>query len=428
MSTMTSPRPSFPIHYGESSAVSSQPLVAWPIQIAFYLFVFSVPFEGYDPWGIRGVMTISKMAAYVFFLVSLFQASVCLKWLPKVLLCFVTFLLVFSFREAFNDINPLGTIHLILMLFQLIAMFWLSANLMERPDVAKRTIITLGLSCGLVGCLMLSGLIASERMGRTSAFTMDENYIGLIYVIGSLILIGLAHGRLVSSKAWSLVAWPITLVLFLQIVATGSRTAMVAMPFGAAMIVFKKGRVVSKLWALLVVSIAVFAFVYVVVGNATAVERWERTVKEKTLSGRESLYPEAFKMFLERPILGWGRTASTWELGRRLGEKGPAGPHNELLSHLVAGGLTQTLPLVIGVLLCLRGAWVARGGSLGSIPLAILMTVLLVGMSIDVYHRKVAWLALALGFACGRSAAREKLEAVSQAIAYPYYPQAGSSR
>ncbi len=406
MSALTSPRRpnlSMPIG-GYWSSPALQP-VAWPIQLAFYIFVFSIPFEGYDPWGIRGVFTITKMAAYVFVLLSVFQISTCLRWLPKVLFCFWTFLVVYTFRELFNDSEPFSGLYLVFMLFQLIFLFWISANLLERPEVAKRTLFVLSSACALLALLTVLGVTAEadEGVGRVTALGMDENYIGLICLLGALTFLGLAHGRHIGSNSWNLVLWAPVILLFWQIVATGSRTAMFATPLAAAMIILKKGRISARLGALFVVGLAAMAFVLVILQSEIATERWEAAVEEKSLSGREQIYPTAAAMFLESPFVGWGRTASTYELGRRLGHYGSTGPHNELLSHLLSGGLVQTLPLVIGVWLCLRGAWRARGGPLGAIPLALLVAVLIVSMAIDVHHRKVTWLVLAMGYASGRS-------------------------
>ena len=75
--------------------------------------------------------------------------------------------------------------------------------------------------------------------------------------------------------------------------------------------------------------------------------------------------------------------------------------HNLLLELLSTSGVIGTIPFLIGLGLCLRGAWRARRGPVGLIPLAMLAAVLTGTLSGTWIISKILWLALAVALAAG---------------------------
>jgi O-antigen ligase len=116
------------------------------------------------------------------------------------------------------------------------------------------------------------------------------------------------------------------------------------------------------------------------------------------MSGRENIMPEAWNMFIQEPIMGWGPGNHIIELGSRFGRK-PLDTHNGYLWVLTETGLAGAIPYFVALWLCLRSAWRARYGPEGSLPLALLVCAFLVNMSITWHFRKVLWLILAYGVA-----------------------------
>src|SRR5439155_26549292 len=69
---------------------------------------------------------------------------------------------------------------------------------------------------------------------------------------------------------------------------------------------------------------------------------------------------------------------------------------------LSSTGLAGTIPLLAGLGLCCAGAWRARRGSHGILPLALLLVVLAANMSGNWIASKLLWLVLAYGLASMR--------------------------
>jgi O-antigen ligase len=127
-------------------------------------------------------------------------------------------------------------------------------------------------------------------------------------------------------------------------------------------------------------------------------KRWEETIGEGRLAGRERIYPAATQMFLERPLFGWGTVQNLYVLGPRVGLV-KRDTHNLALFVLTETGLAGGIPYFIGVGLAAAAAWRARRGPLGIAPVALMACLLVVNMSITWHVRKIHWLVLGLALA-----------------------------
>jgi O-antigen ligase len=136
--------------------------------------------------------------------------------------------------------------------------------------------------------------------------------------------------------------------------------------------------------------------------------RFEETIEEGDVARRERIYPTAFEMFQEKPLLGWGPITSTYELGMRLGhpEEETKNPHNLILFGLVSTGIVGSLPLFIGIGFAALSAWKTRHGPHGILPLAMLVAVLVANMSGLWLFNKLHWLVMAYALSSVYHAAR----------------------
>jgi len=137
--------------------------------------------------------------------------------------------------------------------------------------------------------------------------------------------------------------------------------------------------------------------------------RFEETFEEGDVARREQIYPTAWRMFQEKPLLGWGPITSTYELGMRLGhpEEETKNPHNLILFGLVSTGLLGSAPLFIGIGFAMLTAWKTRNGPHGILPLAMIVAVLVANMSGLWLFNKLHWLVMAYSLASVYHFARE---------------------
>ncbi len=126
--------------------------------------------------------------------------------------------------------------------------------------------------------------------------------------------------------------------------------------------------------------------------------RWEQTFSEGHMSGRERIMPELWDMFIQAPISGWGPGNHTIELANRFGRK-RLDPHSGYFYVLTETGLMGAIPYFFALWLCLRSAWRARQGPEGSLPLALLVCVCMVNMSVTWHFRKILWMVFAYSVA-----------------------------
>ena len=129
---------------------------------------------------------------------------------------------------------------------------------------------------------------------------------------------------------------------------------------------------------------------------------------ENNMAGREKIFPAAWNLFKEKPLIGWGPIDNMYELGKRVqifkdatlfkrsdSNKGVMDTHNMFLDALTSTGLFGTAPLYIYIILCILAALRARRGSQGALPLAMVVTVILIDMSGNWIASKLDWLMMA---------------------------------
>jgi O-antigen ligase len=370
------------------------------VRLGFYAFIFTFPLETLDVGLEQGVFSISSVMGYLFILVALLQPKVTFGELPRPLWYFAAYLLVFVSLGVWQKLgDSSGLTGRLSSIIQMVALFWISYNLFRHEEVIKGALLALSAGCVVLSVLQVGGSAANAVAGgRVSALSQDANSLGSMLGIGLLALLGLAYGRASQEGNIGWPAWVGFASLAAGIVLSGSRGAFVALVVGILCLAARPGHraLQVKIWIA-----TVFALLVLVVAayqNDAVRVRWERTFSEGHMSGRENIMPEAWNMFIQAPIMGWGPGNHIIELGSRFGRK-PLDTHNGYLWVLTETGLAGAIPYFFALWLCLRSAWRARHGPDGSLPLALLVCVFLVNMTITWHFRKVLWLILAYGVA-----------------------------
>lgn len=370
------------------------------VRLGFYAFIFTFPLETLDVGLEQGVFSISSVMGYLFILVALLQPKVTFGELPRPLWYFAAYLLVFVSLGVWQKLgDSSGLTGRLSSIIQMVALFWISYNLFRHEGVVKGALLALSAGCVVLSVLQVSGGAANAVAGgRVSALSQDANGLGSMLSLGLIALLGFAYGRASQEGDIGWLSWVGFAILAAGIVLSGSRGAFVALVAGIMCLAARPGHraLQVKIWIA-----TVFALLVLVVAayqNDAVRVRWERTFSEGHMSGRENIMPEAWNMFIQAPIVGWGPGNHIIELGSRFGRK-PLDTHNGYLWVLTETGLMGAIPYFFALWLCLRSAWRARHGPEGSLPLALLVCVFLVNMTITWHFRKVLWLILAYSIA-----------------------------
>jgi O-antigen ligase len=292
-----------------------------------------------------------------------------------------------------------------IMLVQLLALFWLCFGLVRYERIAMLGLRVFAGGCTALALVQLSGatrVAAGSREVRYSVAGTGPNSAAAVMALGALTVVGLLYRGVLPTRSRRLLGWGAFIILGIAIAQTGSRGALVALTAGLLTLLLARGSVLKKLHIILVVVFGLLALLWIVSRSESYTSRWEETLQTGSMAGRERIYPEAWQMFLERPLTGWGPANNIFELGVRTNHRPTRDTHNLLLWILTEVGLLGTVPYCAGLWLCLRGAWKARRGSLGILPLCLAIALLIVNMGITWQFVKIHWFVLAFGAASAR--------------------------
>jgi O-antigen ligase len=379
-----------------------KPVVRW----AFYLFIASIPFETI---GTGMPIELTAITGSLLVLATFLEMRVFYHWPSGPLWCFLIYLYICGVLAALEKASyRLEVAWSLVVLIQLILVFWISYNLMRNHSIARTAVLVFVGACVTLAILQVLGITArvsdaGAKVERVSAMGLNPNDLARILVLGLLAMIGLVHGQRKSTLQRYL-AWPLFALMGITIVQTGSRGALVALGAGLIIFVLNEGSMWTKVRNVVTVLLLVGFFAFVSLESDTARERFERAEEEGGLARREEIYPNALEMFLEKPVVGWGVVGYTYELGSRLGhiDEQTKNAHNLILHALASTGLLGAIPLFFGIGLTVRAAWRARRGSQGVLPLAMIVTVLMANMSGLWLYKKLNWVILAYALAsCG---------------------------
>jgi O-antigen ligase len=407
----------------EAGALAEYRRIPRAVRWSFIAFAAAMPFEATEFAFNTSAISVARVTGLLFIASYLFYynplsgkrslppGSAALSWFLVYLLVFIVnglFLDAFYYRQF---------VSILFTLSQLYCLFWISSSLLRAELLARRAL--LGFAAGAVLCagaalLHLPGFatVLESRVGeRLTVMDANPNYVAYTMAVAAVIFIGTAMPMKLRYSWMKVLVLAPVLPLLAFMVQSGSRTALAAFAIGLAAFMFPNRHSRGRL---LVVFLAVFiaaALVYMLLQHPTVLTRFEDTFSGN-LAGRQIIIPASLDMIFERPLLGWQPVAYWQELGRRVGQIwGARDAHNLLFHLLLEVGLVGTVPFLIGLWLCMAGAWRARNGKLGTLPFALLAMTLSANLSHTYLARKPQWLILGLAVAAAASVARRSVAA-----------------
>jgi O-antigen ligase len=410
------------------------PALRW----AFYVLVATIPLERVY---IGVPVSFARIAGYGLILIALFHPGTSFRRPPAAFWCFATYVLIFAVLMGFQPAGFLEEISdRLFQLLQLLLLFWIAFSLMRDPEVAGGALVAFGLSCAACAFLQIAGLAGDvggsgveEMSDRVAAFDQNPNELSSILSLGLLALLGLGYRRERSPLPFGW-AWPLIAGLGIAIVQTGSRGGLLALGLGLVIFVGGTGTRAARIKRVLVLGLGIVLLVGLSYFSESSRQRWEASLMAGDMAKREIIYPTAWQMFTEEPVVGWGPITALYELGRRtwhinwhVPEKPKRDTHNLALHVLTATGLLGAIPFVAGISLCVWSAFRARRGVEGVLPLAMALSLLLSNMSGDRLYMKTHWLVLAYALASGYDVAVRRLSSRPPCATAPAAPLAAVS-
>ncbi|HJS42209.1 MAG TPA: O-antigen ligase [Gemmatimonadales bacterium] len=383
------------------AAVRARSAVNVLVRLAFYLFVFSIPFE----MPRRSIpIEIPTLTGCIFLLATFLQPTVVFRRIPGAVLWFITYLWVFGLSTLINrgEHTSLVIVQL-LSHVQLLLILWAGANILRDKKTLRGTLLTFALATMIRAAMQIGGIAATVTPlwtggFRTTVLGQNPNLSAIILSAGFITVLTMRP---------RLVAWSVAAIIGMALIQTGSRGGLLCAAGGVMVLLLQgKHRVRSILFGLVTLGLLGFAAWRSDMFRARLV-----AADRGSLAGRENIYPAVIEMISEKPWLGWGPAENQYEIGKRIGEerKDRRDAHNIVLEVLSATGIVGAIPFLAGIWLCFLGAWRARKGPLHMFPLAFLITVAIGTISGTWILSKILWLALAIALAAG-AAAKEQRE------------------
>jgi O-antigen ligase len=408
------------------AAEASSVLKSKAVCIVYCALLLMIPVETVSTLGSPGSsLTFVKLLGPLLFALAIANREECFGMLPLSFWLFGAYFGACALSELFLNPGPVDGLFREnqATMAQMLVLYLISANVLSDPEFRRTALRLYGWWVSIVAAAMLLGSFDRGRFvdleGRSTILGQDPNVAAGFFTLGALALAGdirLLDGRRFLSGALSRL--PAVAVLFLAIIETGSRGCLLALGAGILGLAACGTRGTRARRAVLGAAVVATLAVLVVrqfQQGTTAAARLTRTWTEGDTAGRDVIYDDAWAMFRERPLLGYGATNNFAALGKRLNFS-VAGvfyrdTHNLLLAVLTEVGMIGALPFVAAFLGLIAISWRYGRRSGDGVPFAFMCAELAMNASITGYHQKLFWIALACAAACGLElkAARRRL-------------------
>jgi O-antigen ligase len=299
------------------------------------------------------------------------------------------------------------------LLLQLLLLFWITVNLMRHVATARTALLMLAISCCVLSVMQRFGIATTvaetgEIAARITVLGQNPNTLAHNLSLGLLALVGLAYASDAQPK-WRWLYLPPCALIGSAMMPTAARGALLAAMAGITMIVLARGGMQVKARNFVVAILLLGGLSLAAYRTDSMRNRLRVAAESDDFAQREQLFPAAWQMFLEKPLLGWGPANNRYELVKYVprAELPYRETHNVVLELLTENGLVGATPYLMAMLLSVLAAWRARRGPHGVLPLAMVLTVLVSRMATAGVYTKMHWFVLAFALAADRPQLRE---------------------
>jgi len=388
----------------------------WLVRGAFYLSIFAIPFTHVYLPGTGDRVGVTRLVQALILCAIVCQPRICLRFIPTALFWFVAYCMVqiVSGLWLTPELRTVWWPRTLNWLQFSLPWVWVIFNVLHFRSMGRCGLWALAWGCSLCAMLHVAGIgvveIDKGLDGRSSIFGENANVIGATYAVAVIAMIGL--GMLKNLKvSRRLLLLPLIAVVAMGLAKTGSRGAVLLMVMGILILFFQGrsfGSRTKRFGTLLLIGAVLVGIVWQI---PTVMKRFEQlegsNLDQK--EGRVRMMPVLWDIFSRSPVYGSGPAGYEFELTRRamphmIKDQRNTNAHNLAWKLLVENGIIGFLLFAAGVKPALVAAWKARLKSCGSLPLALIVPQVIVGVGVmDPSYHLVFWFAIAYGLAGGKT-------------------------
>jgi O-antigen ligase len=309
---------------------------------ALIAFVFGVNFEYWDPFGLQGIFSISKMTAIIYIASWVPNLkTIDLRSLKYFLIPLIIYLLVEFFSSALNTVYAEGILDTFnFKLIQLLLLVVLIvSHIINQPKAINWILNAFITSVLFLSILSMMGLGVALDLtasnGRLTMFGENPNMIGMKAAFVANILF--YYIITAKSNLYRLFYFGLLIPVIVMLMAAASRGAFLSIFLGATLIVlFQKASSIKKIFLLIFLVLAsVLFFDYVMESNQNFKKRMELFIDEGE-TGRNEIWDASFNIIEDNFIVGVGKPAALPKMQEYLGKA--MDPHNVFLYVLITTG------------------------------------------------------------------------------------------
>ena len=373
---------------------------------ALLLFIFTFPYENWNPFGISDFVRITKLAGLISLSVSTlrlrnsFRLGVIFKPL-KILLLLWIWILIQSVLNYWSE--GLVSIFSFTFLWNII-FFWLISNdILENPKLINKIFLTLISSVFFLSILTSFGIgIDSEHEitnTRLLFFGTNPNTIGSYCSTIIVLIIGMVINKSIffNNKTFLLLGFIPSILLVMAI--TGSLGALGMVIIGVAFLfLMRKTSNIKRVFTILFGVVIIFYGFKIVLDSSEIMKRRLAEAQiDKNLGERTGIWTEALNLFQENPIAGIGTSGYEFEMLERRGEY--SGTHNLFLYFLVTGGFVGLSLYLFFLRIIIQSVMtVYKKYNIPLFMTLFLLYIINLSKSGGIINSKFMWLLLAISF------------------------------
>ncbi len=368
--------------------------------LALYGFVFSLPFDAPN----RLPIELTTMTGAMFLAVCLTQPGLCFGIRPKGTWWFFGYQYVYwaAFVVGGAQFLP-DAAKASLFYIQGLLIFIACFNLMRDPKISRNVMIVLAIAALVLALMTILGIgkATDSTTERATVFGQNANRACRVLLAGALALVGLVVGRAKPAFRPTVIVWPAVGLIIVAMIMGASRGGLIA--FAAGLWMFSMtGKSIGIRIRNIAVTLVVLAGAAVAAFESPLMQARMQAAASGNLAKREVIFPTAFKMFKDRPLIGWG-AANQYVLAVRLGLPPKLhetrDTHNLFLEILTATGVLGAIPFGMGLWICCWSAWKARVGIEGILPAAQMASTMVGNLSGNYISLKLQWVLFAYAMA-----------------------------
>lgn len=396
--SVLNPRAATRVVGGQPVPVSAGPSLL--VRLALYGFVFSLPFDAPGRFPIE----LTTMTGAAFLAATFLQPRVCYGTRPAAIWWFAGYLYAYwlAFVLAGAQHRP-DAMKSSLFFVQGLLIMYACFNLMRYEAVTRKVLLVLLAAATVLAVMTVLGIGKSmdSDTQREMVLGQNANRAARVLCAGLLTGVGFVYGRAHKGLRHNWIVYPLVGVIGLALILGGSRGGLLALAAGLWMFSLTGNtlgvRVRNTLVALFTIGLAAWGAL-----QTPVMQERIQAAMQGNLAGREEIFPAAWQMFKDRPLVGWGPT-NQYVLAVRLrlppAEHLTRDTHNLFLEISTATGVLGATPYLIGLLLCCWSAWKARRGLEGILPAAQMVALLVGNLSGNFIMLKLQWVLLAYALA-----------------------------